>query len=246
MQLNKIYRYHGIPKVEAYTHLKTTFTEAFSGFDGVSFETVLAENSASGFEEYKIYLNAEKSMWLRIYWNGNSGTSEHTIEMCFKNSQNEVLTTCSSGDSHRYYNIIRTDYGVMFSTFQSSSVENKLQTDDMQFQNFFAAGNPNVFICAKGFNLSMPGDECWWSNLHNSAEKININAALNKSTDTVNQTTIYNATSAFEPIRCDHLYRLAIYSGKTGKMLIGDKYVILGCRYALEYNPNNDGVTATV
>lgn len=243
MQLNKIYRYHGIPKDELYTHLKTTLTEAFSGFDGISFETVLAADAASGFEGYKIYLNAEKSMWLRIHWDGDSNNPSNTIEMHFKNSQNKILTNCQSTNAYRYYNIVRTNYGVMFSVLGSDTTGAKMSISDTDFQAFFVAGNPNVFVYTQGGNsMNISSEEIWWSDLHSSAEKINCHTAINTSMETVSQTTLYNATSALEPIRCDHLYRLAIYSGKTGKMLIGDKYVILGCRYALEYNPNNDGV----
>ena len=247
MKVNRIYRYYGISKGSLYEHLKTTFTEAFTGFNGISFETILAAASASGYEEYKIYLNPEKSMWLRIYWDGvvSSSTTVSTgtfVEMNFKDGSTYNVANVSSGSPYRYYNIVRTRYGVMFTNIYSASDAGEMAVSNTDFANFFAVGAPNIFVHTKSSSNTVAGTytDYWWSDLHTAVEQMAQYSALIPSS--VGQTALFTACSAIQPITCDHLYRLAYYGGTSGKIKLGDKYLILGCRYALEYDPDDGGV----
>ena len=90
MELNKIYRYHGVPEEEYYSHPKEKFTEAFTGFEGVSFETV--EGTDETTEEYKIYLDSEKSMWLTTQFADLLMMKLHIC--CFKDRY-QITTLCT-------------------------------------------------------------------------------------------------------------------------------------------------------
>lgn len=247
MKVNRIYRYYGLTKSNLYEHLKATFTEAFTGFDGVSFETVLATKAASGFEEYNVYLNTNKSMWLRIYWNGitsssTADTSKHYIEMNFKDGTTYNVVYSDSGSWYRYYNIIRTKYGVMFTNIYPASDAGTMSLSDVDFCNFFMVGEPNVFVhtnSASNTGAAKSADY-WWTDSHDAVEQLTQYDELTAG-KTVARMQLFNAQSTIQPIVCDHLFRLAYYGGTTGKMKLGNRYVILGCRYALEYDPSDDG-----
>lgn len=234
MKLNKIYRYYGMKTAETYETIKAALTNAFTGFDGVSFETVAATESTS--EEYLIYLNSEKTMWLKLY---NVSTPMMSINF-IDGSSVDITRQGTSSALYCQINIVRTAYGVVFSRIGLSNSSTDI-LNDIYSCNFFAVGDPNVFIYTKAEsnNTSMNYIDYWYSDLHTMPEAINQFSCI--TTSVVSRTKLSNASSMVQPIDCEHLYRLEFSEGKTGKMKIGDKYVILGCRYALEYDPNDDG-----
>lgn len=234
MELNKIYRYHGVPEEEYYSHPKEKFTEAFTGFEGVSFETV--EGTDETTEEYKIYLDSEKSMWLTIY---RPAYDEISISISFKDGTVTTLHESTSG-TYLTYNIMRTAYGVAFTSFVQNNSQHKILDEDNYFTSFFVVGEPNIFVCTKTTsNVSGSSNDMMFSSLHEKLEVHNNDSTLNGST--VPKTRLLNHTSLIYPIDCEHLYRVIYTDGKTGKIKVGEKYVILGTRYGLEYDPNDDG-----
>lgn len=235
MELNKIYRYYGMKPEQAYEPIKNALNEAFTGFNGVSFETVAATEDTE--EQYLIYLNAEKSMWLILYQ-----TSDPQISINFSNGNSVVIARVNSYSAFRQFNIVRTAYGVVFSRIGTTSGATDVLSDDIYFGNFFAVGEPNVFVyTASSSNAtSSISVDYWYSDLHNMPEAFSQYSSLISSA--VTRTKLSPASSMVQPVDCEHLYRLEFSDGKTGKIKVGDKYFILGCRYALEYDPNDDGV----
>ena len=236
MVLNKIYKYYGIPTAEAYAHMKEKYTEAFTGFDGVQFETVEATDDTA--EQYKIYLDSDKSMWLTLYTDSNAPK----ISIGFKAGTATDVSTVSSSSEYRRYNIVRTSYGVMFSNIGTSN--NSASTDilaDNYLTGFFAVGEPNVLVYTKSTSntVSAAAQDIWHSSLHDTPEAFSQYGAL--YTSTVPRTKLFNASSMVQPIDCEHLYRLAYSDGTVGKIELGDKHIVLGTRYALEYDPSDDG-----
>ncbi len=235
MVLNKIYKYYGIPTADAYEHMKEKFTEAFTGFDGVSFETIEATDDTA--EQYKIYLDSDKSMWLTLYTDSNAPK----ISIGFKDGTVTEISTVSSSSEYRRYNIVRTSYGVVFSNIGTSS--NSTSTDilaDNYLTGFFAVGEPNVLVYTKSIsNTSGTAQDFWQSSLHDTPEAFSQYSALYSSA--VPRTKLFNASSMVQPIDCEHLYRLAYSDGTVGKIELGDKHIVLGTRYALEYDPSDDG-----
>ena len=248
MKLNKIYQFYGITQANLYAHVKQNLTEAFTGFDGVSFETIeeTTETAEDGTittvpEEFIIYLNSNKSMWLRVYID-----TYLKISINFKDGSVNVIGESKAGSGNYIgYNIIRTAYGVAFTNFAvSTSLSNTLITDMDKFNRFFTPGEPNVFVytiaTATSNSSSTTYSDYWYSDLHEIPESFLQVSNLAGNTISV-QTTVFNACSMAQVIKCEHLYRLAYNEGKTGKLNVGDKYYMLGCRYALEYDPNDDG-----
>lgn len=235
MELNKIYRYYGMKTGQAYEPIKIALNEAFTGFDGVSFETVAATEDTD--EQYLIYLNAEKRMWLSLYQ-----PSDPQISINFSNGNSVVINRVSSSVAYRQFNIVRTAYGVVFSRIGTTNDITDVLTNDIYFSNFFAVGEPNVFIyTGSSSNTTSTGSiDYWYSDLHDIPESFSQYSSFTAST--VTRTKLSHASSMVQPIDCKHLYRLEFSGGETGKINIGDKYFILGCRYALEYDPNDDGV----
>lgn len=235
MELNKIYKYYGIQAKNGYSHAKEKFTEAFTGFEGVSFETVEATDETT--EQYKIYLDSEKSMWLLIYVE----SSYLNISISFKDGTVSKLEHSGASVSSGYlaYNIMKTAYGVAFTALAQANGE-KEPLNDSYFMNFFAVGEPNVFVCTSATdNLKCAADDVMFSILHETPEVRNEWSTLNENP--VLRTKLFNYSSLVYPIDCEHLYRVVHTDGKTGKVKIGEKYFIIGMRYALELDPNDDG-----
>lgn len=231
MDLNKINRYC-IAGGESYTHVKNTFTEALTGFDGISFESVEATEDSG--EEFVIYLNSEKSIKIRITQN-ISLANRVDFAVLFRDSEIYKSTAPTVNNGWCVYNIARTDYGVAFTDI-GYRFGQELISDDTKIVNFFSTGTPNVFVRTNSTsNLNNNAIDYWLSELHETVENDVVYSAL--CTSAVTRTALQSACSKHQPIECEHLYRLVFSDGKVGKIKIDDKYFILGCRYALECSP---------
>lgn len=242
MQLNKIYRYYGIPTAQVYAHMKEKFTEAFTGFEGVSFETVEAteETADDGTvtttpEQYIIYLDNDKSTWLKLYVN-TSGYP--TMAVYFKNGTSVAFNNAISGtlaNPYRQFNIVRTVYGVAFSGIGATTNATEI-LEDRHITSFFVVGNPNLFVYTKSTSSTGgTANDYIFSSLHEMPEIHNNYSTLNGST--VSRTKLFNFSSLVYPIDCEHLYRIVFTDGNVGRIKINDRYFIMGTRYALEYIP---------
>lgn len=231
MELNKIYKYFGIPVESAFAHMKEKFTEAFAGFDGVSFEDIDGT--------YKIYMNAEKTMYITI--TVDTETLFITIKFGVNGDEREISPINKSSYNYYAYTIVRTKYGVAFSRHDRKYYDYEY-VGESYITSFFAVGNPNVFINTETYgtnNGSSSRNDYICSNMHEKIERQqNFDRIVYNYTT---RTKLFNAGSMTYPVDCEHLYRIAYSDGKVGKIKVGDKYFISGVRYALEYDPNDDG-----
>ena len=236
MELNRIYRHYAIPRNQIYGQLKSILNEAFIGFNGVSFETVAATESSD--EQFLIYLNSEKSMWLNLHHDDNDAL----ISVNFKNENARGIGRIGSAVSFRQFSIVRTAYGVIFSRIGTSNTSTDI-LNDAHLVGFFVQGEPNIFVLSEGSNNSTDTswhDHCFYSDLHEIPEIFRQPNSLIYAS--VPRTSLLNACSAVQPIKSEHLYRAVFSDEQTGKIEVDNKYFIKGNCYALEYDPKDDGV----
>lgn len=238
IEYNKIYR-HSTTTANAYDMIKQDLTDAFTEFTshGVSFETLSPPTVST--EEYLIYLNSGKTMYLRLVVESNSPV----LYICTKdittgNIVNTKLYASSTSGTYRTFNFAVTRYGVCFTSIRPKS-SSQYEVDDSFFINFFTVGDdstPNMFVGGSNANpvATTYAKSYIYSDAHLKLEDLSWTPSK-INTETV-YTLLCKMSSPTYGVECKHLYMRVFSKAISGKVKIGDKYFILGAEYALEYD----------
>lgn len=243
MEYNKILRRHGYPNQYAYDRLSDDFIELFDGYNGVSSVKTTAGVDQALETETRIYLDSAHSFYLRIKPDENagvrisihSGTSSFYVDQ--HGSENEFVS----------YNIVKTQYGVAFTTLPYV-YDNHTIISDGYFQCFFTTfrtedGDPVngfVYCChAKNeTNVSYTSSSYIITELHDDFEEMIFSRLF--LGDTACQTVMFNLVSFTKPLICPYLYKKVMSeNSKFGMVHIGNRTFISGSHLNLLCGANS-------
>lgn len=204
------------------------FEEAFSGYEGVSFETDTIRNI------FKIYLDYDKKMYItiRVQDSGTGAIIEYWL------GSEKCAYTDSSGSnasSTTYMAYLRTVYGIGW-TLGTTTIST---TSFNYMTNFFTLKSDPVMIV--GVSSSISGNSSTHyiiSPLHDAIEGRADSSVVLGTTLGGQRFAVCNAYACDVDINIRHLFRvlgLPSSSYSTGRIMVRNKRMFYCNRYALEY-----------
>lgn len=239
---NKIIKRSGIDSTLLLDTVIGDFTNAFEGFDGVSFERIDATESDPN--KFRIYINNTKTRYIEI---ADSLTKTNCITYTFRHcdgTADKTHYTRIDGTVNTdkiIYSIARTAYGVAFSILPYCN-SSAATISDEYIQNFFAVfeddeGNKSnglIFVDNSGDSNSS-GNLYISTDFHFTIESLELTRQM--FGNTAAHTVLMNAVSYKYPLYAPHLYKkVQTEDGKFGKIKINGTTFISGSHYCLECN----------
>lgn len=245
MEQNKIIRRQGIYKTDAYAKIVEDFTELFEDIEGVSVihtdatvdesgEVITAENTVINLDSNNylyIKIVTDETLSFRISFHCGTGDVEGT---------NSMYIDAREKSDYVAYNMVKTPYGVAFSTFPNLNDAYSCVSDGY-FQNYFTtfedeSGNEIktfVYVSTRNDEATSSGYYYICGEEHTSIEKIVTNKIFLGSA--ANHTVMVNASTYGKPHVARHLYKkIQSESGKFGKIKLNGKTFIAGSHFCLE------------
>lgn len=236
---NLVIKRRGVTMSGAYKSITTDLTEAFQDcFDGIS----IPEDTTGN--DFRIYLDTQKTFYLSVVPQTASGAAMrlyYTDKATGNINSNSLIIDGGTRGSYISYNIIRTKYGVAFTTLPAVD-DNTTVLNYGYLQSFFSntfkdengnSVNGYIFSQSSADATSSTGKICMYSEVHTTIEEIpNTSQFFGK---TAAQTVMCNAVSYSYPIVAEHLFKKLQTEGAAfGKLKINGRTFYSGSHYALE------------
>ena len=243
MEMNKIIRRTGIPVADAYSRFVTDLTDALKDFGSITKEEIQESKNTDGTtKEYahtRFYLDKTKSRYIKVI----NDTKEYLRLAFVCNSGILDIDGGTNSSTFISYNIVRTAYGVMFTTLLRTS--NSINSpNDGSFQSYITTFkdeynktiNGYVFTVQDSNKTDGTDSRDWIYIATENHEAIELQRGLFQMLGSnANQTVMYNAVSYNHQLVAEHLFKKIISeSGRFGKIRLDNREFISGSHFCLE------------
>ena len=243
MEMNKIIRRTGIPVADAYSRFVTDLTDALKDFGSITKEEIQASKNTDGTtKEYahtRFYLDKSKSRYIKVI-----NDTKNYLRLAFVcNSGVLEIDGGTNNSTFISYNIVRTAYGIMFTTLLRTS--NSINSpNDGSFQSYITTFKDEYNKTINGYVFTVQDSNKtdgsdfrdWIYIATENHEAIELQRGLYQMLGSnANQTVMYNAVSYNHQLVAEHLFKKIISeSGRFGKIRLDNREFISGSHFCLE------------
>lgn len=245
MEQNRIIRRQGIYKTDAYARVVEDLIELFEDIEGVSVihNDEIVDDSGAVVTPKNTIINLDSNNYLYIKIVPDETLTFRVSFHCGKGDvegTNRISIDAREKGDYVAYNMVKTPYGVGFTTFVNPT-DSYSCVSDGYFQNFFTtfedeSGNQVktfIYVTTRNDEATSSGYYYICGEEHTSVEKIVTNKIFLGSS--ANHTVLVNASSYGKPHVARHLYKkIQSENGKFGKMNLNGKTFIAGSHFCLE------------
>ncbi len=243
MELNKIIRRTGIPVANAYAKFKADLKDALEDFENITTEEVDESQNADGtvkeYEHTRFYIDKSKSKYIKVI-----DDAKNYLRLAFVCNSGSIDIDGGTGSaSFISYNIVKTAYGVMFTTLYRTS--NSINSPgDGTFQSYITTFkdeydniiNGYVFTIQESNGTDSADFRDWIYFATENHESLELQRGLYQMLGSnANQTVMYNAVSYNHQLIAEHLFKKILSeSGRFGKIKLDNREFISGSHFCLE------------